>query len=195
MRRYYISCPCEDKNLSKPDQIVDLPSPRTKSKQKQTPSKIIWYLLFIPISGNIVEFSPLCILVGISCLQKRLTKSNKGQGHDQPQTCAKFSKPYFLPQCHYVLDNTICPMFHRSQYLHILACNSCLHGGWYVHTWKRGTMRKWQMWSFVLLSNICNSFVGRRRNLSRYYNEGNCARKQLRYSSSRRHSLWPNQNF
>ena len=37
MRRYYISCPCEDKNLSKPDQIVDLPSPRTKSKQKQTP--------------------------------------------------------------------------------------------------------------------------------------------------------------
>ena len=50
-----------------------------------------------------MEFSPLCILVGISCLQKRLTKSNKGRGHNQPQTFVKFSKPYFLHQCHQVL--------------------------------------------------------------------------------------------
>ena len=81
--------PCEDKNLSTPDQIADFPSLRTKSKQKQTPFQnnlrnlLLIFSVYSSISGNIVESSPLCILVGISCLQKDSPKAIRGLKHLQ----------------------------------------------------------------------------------------------------------------
>ena len=94
MRHYYISQPPKVLVRIKtcPHQIRQLTFHRPellKSKQKQTPFQnnlrnlLLIFSVYSSISGNIVESSPLCILVGISCLQKDSPKAIRGLKHLQ----------------------------------------------------------------------------------------------------------------